>query len=197
MQAWGWVKEMYLCTSCWRATQWANHAHLFLRMMSLPAHTSACAQVTVSACKVIHICCVQAWGWVLEMYGFTLACHIVGIPRVDLFLRMMSQPPWDTQLGPYYLLHYTCVCLADACASTALPSAQLAGSHRRTMSQPPWDTQLGPYYLLHYTCARFADARAGTALQSQQLAGNNRRKMRLLLRDPRLGWYYLLRYTRL
>ena len=50
---------------------------------------------------------LQAWGWVLEMYGFTLSCHMAGIPRVDLYLRMMSQPPWDSDLGQYYLLHYT------------------------------------------------------------------------------------------
>ena len=41
------------------------------------------------------------------MYGFTLSCHIVGIPHVDLFLRMMSQPPWDSEVDRYYLLHYT------------------------------------------------------------------------------------------
>ena len=41
------------------------------------------------------------------MYGFTLSCHMAGIPRVDLFLRMMSQPPWDTEVHRYYLLHYT------------------------------------------------------------------------------------------
>lgn len=54
----------------------------------------------------------REWGWVQEMYGFTIALHKVGIPKVDLFLHMMAQPPWDTQMGisprrPYYIIHYT------------------------------------------------------------------------------------------
>lgn len=51
--------------------------------------------------------CMQAWGWVQEMYGFAISCWIAQLPRVDLHLEMMSQPPWDTELEPYYLLHYT------------------------------------------------------------------------------------------
>lgn len=58
-------------------------------------------------------CCVtQVWGWVQEMYGFTIAAYLGGIKKVDLFLHMMAQPPWDTNLElgpnkPYYILHYT------------------------------------------------------------------------------------------
>ena len=48
-----------------------------------------------------------AWGWVLEMYAFTIACHLEGVPPASLHIKMMGQPPWDTQLWPYYLLHYT------------------------------------------------------------------------------------------
>lgn len=53
-----------------------------------------------------------AWGWVQEMYGFTIAAWLGGIKKVDLFLHMMAQPPWDTELQlsaskPYYILHYT------------------------------------------------------------------------------------------
>ena len=59
----------------------------------------------------------------LEMYGFTLSCHMVGIPRVDLFLRMMSQPPWDTEVQRYYLLHYT---YGPAWPPSAVRSAALA-----------------------------------------------------------------------
>ena len=54
------------------------------------------------------MCDAQAWGWVLEMYAFTISCHLEGVPPAALRLKMMGQPPWDTQLnGGYYLLHYT------------------------------------------------------------------------------------------
>mmetsp|Transcript_36561 Transcript_36561/g.92332 ORF Transcript_36561/g.92332 Transcript_36561/m.92332 type:complete len:560 (-) Transcript_36561:275-1954(-) len=54
----------------------------------------------------------QAWGWVQEMYGFTIACWLAGIKHVDLYLHMMAQPPWDAKLEmapgkPFYILHYT------------------------------------------------------------------------------------------
>ncbi|KAK9823561.1 hypothetical protein WJX72_003781 [[Myrmecia] bisecta] len=49
----------------------------------------------------------KAWGWVQEMYGFTISCYNAGIAPIDLHLDMMSQPPWDTTLEPFYLLHYT------------------------------------------------------------------------------------------
>lgn len=54
----------------------------------------------------------QAWGWVQEMYGFTIACWLGGIKHVDLYLHMMAQPPWDTRMElsptkPFYILHYT------------------------------------------------------------------------------------------
>merc|ERR550532_827762 len=41
------------------------------------------------------------------MYGFTLALSKLGIGPVDVHLKMMAQPPWDTELDPYYILHYT------------------------------------------------------------------------------------------
>ena len=55
---------------------------------------------------------LQAWGWVQEMYGFTIAAYNAGIHRIDLFLNMMAQPPWDTEMQlsankPFYILHYT------------------------------------------------------------------------------------------
>eukprot|EP00891_Asterochloris_glomerata_P002540 jgi/Astpho2/2540/e_gw1.00048.41.1_t len=49
----------------------------------------------------------KEWGWVQEMYGFAISCYKVGLPPVGLELNMMSQPPWDTELEPYYMLHYT------------------------------------------------------------------------------------------
>lgn len=38
----------------------------------------------------------KEWGWVQEMYAFTIACYKAGIPKVDLHKKMMSQPPWDS-----------------------------------------------------------------------------------------------------
>jgi len=49
----------------------------------------------------------KAWGWVLEMYGFTLALSKLGIGPVDVHLKMMAQPPWDTEIEPYYIMHFT------------------------------------------------------------------------------------------
>jgi hypothetical protein len=54
----------------------------------------------------------KVWGWVQEMYGFTIALYNAGITHVDLFLHMMAQPPWDHKMEmahekPYYILHYT------------------------------------------------------------------------------------------
>eukprot|EP00884_Botryococcus_braunii_P021976 jgi/Botrbrau1/8462/Bobra.0237s0079.1 len=49
----------------------------------------------------------KEWGWVLEMYGFTIGCYNVGIGKIDLHLKMMCQPPWDKDMDPYYILHYT------------------------------------------------------------------------------------------
>ncbi|KAL0032623.1 hypothetical protein WJX77_011236 [Trebouxia sp. C0004] len=49
----------------------------------------------------------KEWGWVLEMYGFAISCFKEDVGPIDLHLKMMSQPPWDKKLDPYYLLHYT------------------------------------------------------------------------------------------
>ena len=51
---------------------------------------------------------MQAWGWVLEMYAFTISCHIEGVPPAALHIKMMGQPPWDAKLSDgFFLLHYT------------------------------------------------------------------------------------------
>ena len=57
----------------------------------------------------IHTDAVAAkeWGWVQEMYAFTLSAYKAGLRNIGLHLKMMSQPPFDTELAPYYLLHYT------------------------------------------------------------------------------------------
>eukprot|EP00884_Botryococcus_braunii_P021975 jgi/Botrbrau1/8461/Bobra.0237s0078.1 len=49
----------------------------------------------------------KEWGWVQEMYGFTIACYNAGIGKIEVYSKMMAQPPWDTKMEPYYILHYT------------------------------------------------------------------------------------------
>ena len=106
------------------------HVHLFVCFFSAPArpaaslisthppthpptrphpsqtHTHPTRQITHAQKK---------WGWVQEMYAFTIALYNAGVRRVDLALHMMSQPPWDTKMDlspgkPYSILHYTYGC---------------------------------------------------------------------------------------
>lgn len=50
--------------------------------------------------------CDKAWGWVLEMYAYTCAARAVGVFH-DLHPRLAAQPPWDTELKDFLILHYT------------------------------------------------------------------------------------------
>lgn len=50
--------------------------------------------------------CDKAWGWVLEMYAYTCAARAVGISH-DLHPRLAAQPPWDTELKDFLIIHYT------------------------------------------------------------------------------------------
>ena len=63
--------------------------------------------ITLPFASMTRITVVQEWGWVLEMYGFAISCYKEGIAPIDLHAKMMSQPPWDEKMDPYYLLHYT------------------------------------------------------------------------------------------
>lgn len=49
----------------------------------------------------------QEWGWVQEMYAFTITCYMQGVGPIDTYSKMMAQPPGQTTMDPYYLLHYT------------------------------------------------------------------------------------------
>jgi hypothetical protein len=64
-------------------------------------------RVPAARARLMQDRAAQKWGWVLEMYGFTIACYNAGIAPATLHIKMMSQPPWDTKLWPYYLLHFT------------------------------------------------------------------------------------------
>ena len=50
---------------------------------------------------------VEAWGWVQEMYAFTMSMYLAGIKDCSLYPEWMAQPPWDSDFNKYYLLHYT------------------------------------------------------------------------------------------
>ena len=47
-----------------------------------------------------------AWGWVIEMYGYTLAAYKLGISH-DLRPQMAAQPPWDKAVGDFISIHFT------------------------------------------------------------------------------------------
>ncbi|GAB4823623.1 hypothetical protein N2152v2_010669 [Parachlorella kessleri] len=49
----------------------------------------------------------KEWGWVQEMYAFTLSCWNLGLREIDLHRWMMAQPPYDSELDRFYILHYT------------------------------------------------------------------------------------------
>lgn len=50
---------------------------------------------------------VELWGWVQEMYAFSMAMYKAGLHEVSLLPDMMAQPPWDWDKSRYTLLHYT------------------------------------------------------------------------------------------
>lgn len=59
----------------------------------------------------------KAWGWVQEMYAFTIALYNLGVRRTVLAPELAAQPPWDTteksRQGsgpPFYMIHYTYGC---------------------------------------------------------------------------------------
>ena len=51
----------------------------------------------------------KAWGWVLEMYGYSFAAWNAGIHH-KLYPNFMAQPPWDKAISDFYILHYTYGC---------------------------------------------------------------------------------------
>jgi hypothetical protein len=72
------------------------------------------------------------------MYGFTIACWIGGVRKIDLFLHMMAQPPWDTELQVWLQ------------AGLFKSDATLGVKWALFLH----DQQLGPtkpFYILHYT----------------------------------------------
>lgn len=48
----------------------------------------------------------KEFGWVLEMYGYATAAALHGVSHI-LRKDFMLQPPFDTELGDSYIIHYT------------------------------------------------------------------------------------------
>lgn len=78
---------------------------------------SICTQQNFGWCRCLGVVelsavsCLQEWGWVMEMYAFTISLYNHGIGPVSLHLELASQPPWDTTMSvngnEYYILHFT------------------------------------------------------------------------------------------
>ncbi|XP_041998914.1 hydroxyproline O-arabinosyltransferase RDN2-like [Salvia splendens] len=51
----------------------------------------------------------KAFGWVLEMYGYAVASALHGVRHI-LRKDFMLQPPWDTEVGQKFIIHYTYGC---------------------------------------------------------------------------------------
>ena len=51
----------------------------------------------------------KAWGWVLEMWAYTVTAYKVGVKH-HLYPELAAQQPWDQELKDFYILHYTYGC---------------------------------------------------------------------------------------
>ncbi|CAN1170433.1 Hydroxyproline O-arabinosyltransferase PLENTY [Linum perenne] len=51
----------------------------------------------------------KAFGWVLEMYAYAVASALHGVRHI-LRKDFMIQPPWDTEVGKTFIIHYTYGC---------------------------------------------------------------------------------------
>lgn len=51
----------------------------------------------------------KAFGWVLEMYAYAVASALHGVQH-RLRSDFMLQPPWDLEVGPKFIIHYTYGC---------------------------------------------------------------------------------------
>ncbi|CAI9092646.1 OLC1v1027959C8 [Oldenlandia corymbosa var. corymbosa] len=54
----------------------------------------------------------KAFGWVLEMYAYAVASAFHGVGNI-LHKEFMIQPPWDTEIGKAFIIHYTYGCDYD------------------------------------------------------------------------------------
>ncbi|XP_031102459.1 hydroxyproline O-arabinosyltransferase 1-like [Ipomoea triloba] len=54
----------------------------------------------------------KAFGWVLEMYAYAVSSALHNVSNI-LHKELMIQPPWDTEIGNAYIIHYTYGCDYD------------------------------------------------------------------------------------
>ncbi|KAJ6915219.1 hydroxyproline O-arabinosyltransferase 1-like [Populus alba x Populus x berolinensis] len=54
----------------------------------------------------------KAFGWVLEMYAYAVSSALHGVGNI-LYKDFMIQPPWDTEVGKKFIIHYTYGCDYD------------------------------------------------------------------------------------
>ncbi|KAL6980236.1 Hydroxyproline O-arabinosyltransferase 1 [Sarracenia purpurea var. burkii] len=54
----------------------------------------------------------KKFGWVLEMYAYAVASALHGVGNI-LYKDFMIQPPWDTEIGNKFIIHYTYGCDYD------------------------------------------------------------------------------------
>ncbi|KAI8547387.1 hypothetical protein RHMOL_Rhmol07G0191500 [Rhododendron molle] len=54
----------------------------------------------------------KSFGWVLEMYAYAVASALHGVGNI-LYKDFMIQPPWDTEIGNKFIIHYTYGCDYD------------------------------------------------------------------------------------
>ncbi|KAI3837900.1 hypothetical protein MKX03_019415 [Papaver bracteatum] len=51
----------------------------------------------------------KAFGWVLEMYAYAVGSALHGVQHI-LRKDFMIQPPWDTEMGKTFIIHFTYGC---------------------------------------------------------------------------------------
>lgn len=74
-----------------------------------PAFSTPCCGSHPAPCATR---CKQVWGWVEEMYAFSMAMYLAGLSNIDLWPHIMAQPPYDSDYElrpgrPFYINHYT------------------------------------------------------------------------------------------
>jgi|TARA_B110000967_G_scaffold101460_1_gene104158 hypothetical protein len=113
----------------------------------------------------------KEWGWVLEMYGYTIAAKIAGV-RHDLVRVAFTKskhclpPLFDVHSLKGSALHtHTCtvearlrvtVCSYTLRSTPILETEEtdpfLSHSQRpQLQAQPPWDKSIGEFFILHFT----------------------------------------------
>jgi hypothetical protein len=149
-QEWGWVMEMYAFTLALHNSRIGPvDLHLWdytfncmqFKCASYHMYIS-CRRHRVTRLTKQNLLSVQEWGWVMEMYAFTLALYNSRIGPVDLHLELAAQPPWDTHLelrgDRYKILHYTYPCdYALSGAATPGVKGEWQFNKRDFSSRPP------------------------------------------------------------